>query len=245
MKLEFFEPPAVPGFGAAGGFSLRLLDKTNTPTTSELGEVTDKFMDALRKRKELKGLFTFFAANYPQYELVIDNDAGDAEGRVDRKTRWTTSSILVGSTYEQGFVRFGQFFKVYVQAAPEFRRLPSDLQNMFVKNEHGGDGPLLRVHDRSRRRRARTRSPATTCTPRPPSSGGPAPGYSSGEAIKAVAGGRRRDAAPRLRHRLGGPLLRRGEQAGTRRVYIFLVVVVVRVPGAGRRSTRASSCRWR
>ncbi|MBF9682902.1 efflux RND transporter permease subunit, partial [Streptococcus pseudopneumoniae] len=46
-------------------------------------------------------------------------------------------SIVVGSTWEQGFVRFGQFYKVYVQAAPEFRRMPDDLENMFVKNDKG------------------------------------------------------------------------------------------------------------
>ena len=60
VKLEFFEPPAVPGFGAAGGFSVRLLDKTNTSDYKRLGEVTDKFMAALAKRKELKNLFTFY-----------------------------------------------------------------------------------------------------------------------------------------------------------------------------------------
>jgi HAE1 family hydrophobic/amphiphilic exporter-1 len=46
-------------------------------------------------------------------------------------------NILIGSTYEQGFIRFGRFFKVYVQSAPEFRRLPSDVLNLFVKNDHG------------------------------------------------------------------------------------------------------------
>ena len=71
MKLEFFEPPAVPGFGAAGGFSVRMLDKTNSNDYQRLGEVTDKFMAGLAKREELKGLFTFFAGNYPQYELAI------------------------------------------------------------------------------------------------------------------------------------------------------------------------------
>ncbi len=54
VKLEFFEPPAVPGFGAAGGFSTRVLDKTNTNDYQRLGEVTTKFMAALSKRKEVK-----------------------------------------------------------------------------------------------------------------------------------------------------------------------------------------------
>src|SRR5262249_22575870 len=136
VKLEFFEPPAVPGFGAAGGFSMRLLDKTNSNNYKRLGEVTESFMDALSKRKELKNLFTFFAGNYPQYELVIDNDVAMQKG-VSIGKALDNLSILIGSTYEQGFVRFGQFYKVYVQAAPEFRRYPEDLSNLFVKNEEG------------------------------------------------------------------------------------------------------------
>src|SRR5690606_8276087 len=64
--IEFFQPPAVPGYGAAGGFALRLLDKTNTGDYKAFEKVNDEFMDALRSRAELKGLFTFFAANYPQ-----------------------------------------------------------------------------------------------------------------------------------------------------------------------------------
>ena len=46
-------------------------------------------------------------------------------------------NILIGSTYEQGFIRFNQFYKVYVQAWPEFRRMPEDLDNLFVKNDKG------------------------------------------------------------------------------------------------------------
>jgi HAE1 family hydrophobic/amphiphilic exporter-1 len=80
VKLEFYEPPAVPGFGAAGGFSVRVLDQTNTGDYQQLGDVTRKFLDALSKRQEVKGLFTFFANNYPQYELVIDNDKAMQKG---------------------------------------------------------------------------------------------------------------------------------------------------------------------
>ena len=63
--IEYFEPPAVPGFGSSGGFSLRLLDKTNTTNYQEFERINNQFMDALRERKEMTGLFTFYAANYP------------------------------------------------------------------------------------------------------------------------------------------------------------------------------------
>lgn len=134
--IEFFEPPAVPGFGSSGGFSLRLLDKTNSTDYHEFEKINNEFMDALRKRKELSGLFTFYAANYPQYELEIDNKAAMQKG-VSIGKAMENLNIMIGSTYEQGFIRFGRFFKVYTQSAPEYRRFPSDIKDLYVKSEHG------------------------------------------------------------------------------------------------------------
>lgn len=134
--VEFFEPPAVPGFGSSGGISLRLLDKTTTTDYQEFDKINNNFMDALSARKELTGMFTFFAANYPQYELEIDNKAAMQKG-VSIGKAMENLNILIGSTYEQGFIRFGRFFKVYVQSGPEFRRLPSDVLKLYVKNDQG------------------------------------------------------------------------------------------------------------
>ncbi len=134
--VEFFEPPAVPGFGSSGGFSMRLLDKTTNTDYQQFDHINKKFIDDLGKRKELTGLFTFFAANYPQYELVMDNELAMQKG-VSIGKAMENLNILIGSTYEQGFIRFGRFFKVYVQSDPKFRRLPSDVLNLFVRNDHG------------------------------------------------------------------------------------------------------------
>lgn len=134
--IEYFEPPAVPGFGSSGGFSLRMVDKTNGTDYHEFEHINNEFMDALRKRPELTGLFTFYAANYPQYEMIIDNKVAMQKG-VSIGKAVENLNILIGSTYEQGFIRFGRFFKVYAQAAPEYRRYPSDLEGLFVKNEEG------------------------------------------------------------------------------------------------------------
>ncbi|WP_066756940.1 efflux RND transporter permease subunit [Crocinitomix algicola] len=134
--VEFFEPPAVPGFGSSGGFSLRLLDKNTTTDYHDFDRVNQNFMKKLEERKELTGLFTFFAANYPQYELEIDNKAAMQKG-VSIGDAMENLNILIGSTYEQGFIRFGRFFKVYVQSDPKFRQLPSDVLNLFVRNDHG------------------------------------------------------------------------------------------------------------
>ncbi|WMI67037.1 efflux RND transporter permease subunit [Aestuariibaculum sp. YM273] len=134
--IEYFEPPAVPGFGSSGGFSMRLLDKTNSTDYHEFERINNEFLDALSVRKELTGLFTFYSANYPQYHLKIDNKKAMQKGVTIGKAM-ENLNILIGSTYEQGFIRFGRFFKVYTQAAPEYRRIPSDLEKLYVKNEEG------------------------------------------------------------------------------------------------------------
>jgi HAE1 family hydrophobic/amphiphilic exporter-1 len=135
-KIEYFEPPAIPGFGSSGGFSMRLLDKNTTTDYQDFDKINKNFMAELGKRKELAGLFTFFAANYPQYELVVDNNLAMQKG-VSIGKAMDNLDILIGSTYEQGFIKFNRFFKVYVQSDPKYRRLPSDVLNLFIKNDHG------------------------------------------------------------------------------------------------------------
>jgi HAE1 family hydrophobic/amphiphilic exporter-1 len=184
VKLEFFEPPAVPGFGAAGGFSTRVLDKTNSMDYKRLGEVTDVFMEALKKRKEVKGLFTFFAANYPQYEVVINNDVAMQKG-VSIKKAMDNLSIVIGSTWEQGFIRFGQFYKVFVQAKSEFRRYPDDLENMFVQNENGEMVPYSSFMT-LKKQQGLNEINRYNLYPSAAIQGAPAPGFSSGEAIQAI-----------------------------------------------------------
>ncbi|GAA5507604.1 efflux RND transporter permease subunit [Novipirellula caenicola] len=184
VHLEFYEPPAVPGFGAAGGFSLNLLDKTNSGDYQQMGEVTETFMEALGKRKELKGLFTFFANNYPQYEIVIDNDVAMQKG-VSIADAMENLSIVVGSTWEQGFVRFGQFYKVYVQSAPEFRRYPEDLENLFVQNDKGENVPysaFMKLKKMQGLNEISRYNLYTTAAIQ----GAPAEGYSTGQAIAAI-----------------------------------------------------------
>jgi HAE1 family hydrophobic/amphiphilic exporter-1 len=222
VKVEFFEPPAVPGFGAAGGFSMRLLDKSNTPDYKRLGEVTDQFMAALSKRKELKGLFTFYTSDYPQYELVINNDLAMQKG-VSIGKALDNLNILVGSTYEQGFILFGQFYKVYVQASPEFRRFPEDLENMFVKNDHGEMVPYSSFM-KLKKKQGLNEITRYNLYPSASIQGAPALGYSSGQAIQAI----QEVAAKTLPYGYGigwEGLSYDESRKGNEAVYIFLIVV--------------------
>ncbi|KIC90080.1 efflux RND transporter permease subunit [Flavihumibacter sp. ZG627] len=182
--IEYFEPPAVPGYGSSDGFSLRMLDKHSTVDYQEFDRVNKEFMEALEKRKELAGLFTFFAANYPQYELIIDNELAMQKG-VSIGKAMENLDILFGSTYEQGFIRFGNFFKVYTQSAPEFRKLPSDVMNLFIKNETGEMVPYssFMTMKKTQGPNEITRFNLYTSSS---IKGVPASGYTSGDAIQAI-----------------------------------------------------------
>ena len=223
VKLEFFEPPAVPGFGAAGGFSLCLLDKTNSGDYDAFGKITENFLAELGKRKELKGLFTFFANNYPQYEVVIDNDVAMQKG-VSIADAMENLSIVVGSTWEQGFIRFGQFYKVYVQSAPEFRRYPEDLRNMFVKNDEGEMVPysaFMKIKKQQGMNEINRYNLYTTAIIQ----GAPATGYSSGQAIDAI----KEVAEKTLPHGYGigwQGLAYDEASKGNTAIYIFAIVVI-------------------
>jgi HAE1 family hydrophobic/amphiphilic exporter-1 len=182
--VEFFEPPAVPGYGAASGLALRLLDKTNGTDYHEFDKINQEFMVALGKRKELSGLFTFYAANYPQYELEIDNKAAMQKG-VSIGKAMDNLNILIGSTYEQGFIRFNNFFKVYTQAGPEFRRYPSDILNYYVKNDEGEMVPyssFMKMKKKQGPNEITRYNLYNSATIRAT----PAKGYTTDDAIKAV-----------------------------------------------------------
>lgn len=221
-KVEFFEPPAIPGFGSSGGFSLRLLDKNTTTDYQDFDKINKSFMDELGKRKELTGLFTFFAANYPQYELEIDNNLAMQKG-VSINDAMENLNIMVGSTYEQGFIKFNRFFKVYVQSDPQFRRLPSDILNMFVKNDKGEMVPysafmkLVKGQGPNEITRYNMYNSAAI-------QGLPAKGYTTADAIGAV-----REVAKKLPK--GYDIAWEGlsfdeANKGNEAIYIFIVVLV-------------------
>lgn len=182
--IEYFEPPAVPGYGASDGFALRLLDKSSDPDYQEFDRVNSEFLAALQKRKELNGLFAFYSAKYPQYEILVDNKLAMQKG-VSLGDAMENLNIMIGSTYEQGFIRFNNFYKVYTQAGPEFRKQPSDILNMFIKNDHGEMVPYSAFMTIKK-----TQGPNEISRYNLYISslinGTPAKGYSSGDAIKAI-----------------------------------------------------------
>lgn len=183
-NIEYFEPPAVPGYGTSDGFSLRLLDKGSEVDYQEFDKINAEFLTALKQRKELTGLFSFYSAKYPQYEILIDNKMAMQKG-VSVGEAMENLNIMIGSTYEQGFIRFNNFYKVYTQAGPEFRKQPSDILNMYIKNEHGEMVPYSAFMNLKK-----TQGPNEITRYNLYISslinGVPSKGYSSGDAINAI-----------------------------------------------------------
>lgn len=135
-SIEFFQPPAVPGYGAAGGFELRLLDKTGNNDFQKMEQVSKDFVKELNNRPELASVFTFFSASFPQYLLKIDNEIAQQKG-ISIDNAMTTLSTLVGSNYETNFIKFDRQYKVMVQALPQYRALPEDILKLYAKNDKG------------------------------------------------------------------------------------------------------------
>lgn len=183
--IEFFQPPAVPGYGAAGGFELRLLDKEGSGDYKKMETVSRDFVKELNKRPELASVFTFYSASFPQYMLRIDNDIAQQKG-VTIENAMNTLSTLVGSNYETSFIKYDRQYKVMVQALPEYRALPEDILKLYVKNNHDEMVPfsafmkIEKVYGLSEITRHNMYNASEI-------SGSSAPGYSSGSAINAVA----------------------------------------------------------
>ena len=183
-NIEFFQPPSVPGYGAAGGFELRLLDKAGSGDYHKMEQVSNDFVKELKKRPELGSAFTFYSASFPQYMLKIDNDLAEQKGVTIEKAM-DNLSTLIGSNYETSFIRFDRPYKVIVQAGPQYRALPTDILKLYVKNDKDQMVPysdfmrLEKVYGLSEITRHNMYNSAEV-------SGTPAPGYSSGQAIQAI-----------------------------------------------------------
>lgn len=135
-EIELFSPPAVPGYGNASGFELRLLDRTGTGDFKNMEAVAGKFIDDLQARPEISNAFTSFDASFPQYLLHVDGDIAAQKG-VTANNVMSTLQTMLGGKYATNFIRFGQLYKVMVQTLPEYRARPEDILKLHVKNEVG------------------------------------------------------------------------------------------------------------
>lgn len=182
--IQFFPPPAVPGYGNASGFEFRLQDRTGSGNLQAMEKVTKAFIEELNKRPEVVNAFTSYDASFPQYLIHVDNEKAAQKG-VSVDNAMNNLQSLIGSFYATNFIRFGQMYKVMVQASPEYRTQPNDLLKLYVKNTEGEMVPysafvrMERVYGPEQLTRYNMFTAAMI-------NGDAAPGFSSGDAIRAI-----------------------------------------------------------
>jgi len=178
-----FNPPALPGMGSVSGFSFMLQARSNQPP-AELARVAQEFIAAAQRRPEIGRLTTTFSASTPNFQLYVDREKAKKLG-VPINDVLSTLQIFLGGYQVNDFTRFGRNYKVTMQADPEFRQEVSDIARLFVRNRDGGMVPLDTLTSwepstgaRFLQRYNLYRTAAF--------SGSPAPGASSGDALRAL-----------------------------------------------------------
>ncbi len=178
-----FNPPALPGFGSVSGFSLMLQARSNQPP-AELAAVAQEFIAAAQKRPEIGRISTTFSAATPNYQLFVDREKAKKLG-VPVSDVFTTLQTFLGGYQVNDFTRFGRNYKVTMQAESDFRQEVTDISRLFVRNKDGGMVPLdtLTTWEQSTGARFLQRFNLYRTAA---FSGTPAPGASSGDAIRAL-----------------------------------------------------------
>ena len=178
-----FGPPAIPGLGNGSGFSMMLQDRGgNKPEYLE--QQTRTFIQAVQRRPEIRGVTTLYRASVPQLFAEVDEDKAQAAGVSIAEVNSTLGTLLGGS-YVNDFNRFGRLYKVYLQAESEYRDDPTDIRSYYVRNKNGemvSLGTLIEtkpVAGPEFTNRFNLYRSAELI-------GGPAPGYSSQEALTAL-----------------------------------------------------------
>ena len=221
--IQFLPPPAVPGFGNSSGFELRLLDQSGGGDLQKTAAVTQKFLAALRKSPAIGEAFTGFDPNFPQYLIHVDQDLAAKNG-VTVERAMSTLQTLMGSYYASNFIRFGQMYKVMVQAGPQYRGRPEDLLALYVKNNRGEMVSfstfvkLERVFGPDQLTRYNMYTSAMI-------NGSPAAGHSSGEAIQAIEKVAA-DVLPRGYSFEWSGMTREQILSGNQALYVFAIVLV-------------------
>lgn len=176
-------PPMIAGYGMGNGFELYLQDKTGGDINA-FKKDADKFVEALSRRPEIGEVYSSFATDYPQYWVDIDAAKCEQSGVSPSEVLSTLSGYYTGG-YVSDFNRFSKLYHVTMQAPSEYRINPESLNMMYVRTSDGSMAPLSQFV-----RLTKTNGPSDLTRfnlfNAIAINGTPAPGYSSGQAIKAI-----------------------------------------------------------
>jgi multidrug efflux pump len=182
-SMAIFPPPPVLGLGTIGGFRLQIEDRSNLGYEA-LYKETQNIIAKSQKVPALAGLFTSYTVNVPQVDAAIDREKAKTHG-VAVSDIFDTLQIYLGSLYANDFNRFGRTYQVNVQADQKFRQTEDQIGQLKVRSNRGEMIPLatfVKVSDVSGPDRVMHYNGFITAE----INGGPAPGFSSGQAQAAM-----------------------------------------------------------
>jgi HAE1 family hydrophobic/amphiphilic exporter-1 len=182
-QVLFFAPPTLQGFGNSNGFEFQLQDKTGG-SISKFSEVSGKFLGALNQRPEIQYAATSFNTNFPQYEVDVNVPKVKEAGLTVNIVLGTLQGYY-GGLYASNFNEFGKQYRVMIQADANFRGTPESLNKIYVRNASNVMAPisefvtLKKVYGPEAINRFNLFTSIAV-------QGSPKPGFSSGDAIKAI-----------------------------------------------------------
>ncbi|MBF0694557.1 MAG: multidrug efflux RND transporter permease subunit [Flavobacterium sp.] len=221
-RILFFTPPSISGFGSSSGFELKIQDKGDDDW-QKVSEVSGKFLQALNQRPEIQYAQTNFNPNFPQFQMDINVERAKDAG-VSISDIFNTMQGYYGGLYTTDFNKFGKQFRVMIQAKPSDRATEQSINNIYVRNAAGQQVAISQFIDLKR-----IYGPEAVARFNLLKSinvnGQANPGYSSGDAIKAV----QEVAAEHLPSNYGyefAGMTREEILAGNQAILIFLLSLV-------------------
>ena len=178
-----FVPPAIPGLGSSGGFSFVMQDFTGGDI-QEFASVMRGFIVAANEHAAIGNAYSTFRADVPLLYLDVNRDKVQTLG-VAMTEVFSTLQAQLGSVYINDFNKFGRTWRVMAQAEGEFRNTPSDIVRLFVRSKEGDMVPMATLAEVESKTGPQI-IPRYNLFRSADISGGPAPGYSSGQAIAAM-----------------------------------------------------------
>jgi hydrophobic/amphiphilic exporter-1 (mainly G- bacteria), HAE1 family len=222
--VAIFQPPAVNGVGAFGGFQFILQDQGKN-TLTDLDRVAHQIVGASRARKDLTGLLTTFSANDPQILVTIDREKAKALN-IPLSQITATLNVLMGSEYINDFDYNNRTYRVFVQADQAYRMTAKDLHNFYVRSDSGQMVPL----DNLARVVESSGPPVVSHYDLFRSveiDGSAAPGYSSGEGVLAMQHLAQKMMMPGMKYEWTGLTLDEIESGGKALIIFGLGVLVI------------------
>lgn len=221
-NIFFISPPTIQGFGQSGGFEFQLQDKGGH-STAEFYKVNNEFLAKLSERPEIQYATTPFNPGFPQYMMDI-NLAKAKDAGVSVNTILSTMQGYYGGLYASNFNKFGKQYRVMIQASPEFRTNTQGLNKIFVRNSSGNMAPITEFVKMTRVFGPESISRFNLFTSIS-ITGAPKPGFSSGDAIKAIQEVAAENLPAGYGYEFSG-LTREELASGSETIFIFILCLV-------------------